>query len=548
MINNVGSGSSTPVDPNTLVTPKDDDASKAASGGAGDGAQEKAAAQSGTLQAAETQTSVWDSFLSNLPENDPDYENPLLSIPGTTAHATDPSKYNAYVDSVLIDPADTVADEDLPANYNNPTPQQFLSWHPAVQLRYLRDNFSEADIQAGRTVIGTGDNQVGVIRSDDKRSITVVNELTKSRIFQHTKTEQERLANNPVFLNRIAPLLDLLPKSGTDLESSRAVIRKQINDQIDAVKNKPLTNKTGGEDQTKFNTDKQAYIKQLEMLLENVPKSGIYAPSDLGAEMQEIVKRFERAHAYFDVKSPNRHSTLKLANNFITPDNNASIDRGYAVFIEQEQRILAIKQAEQQMLSAGGITNADGTVSRLDLPTLVALIQNQASLKQQAVITMRTEQLTQLNQLSQVYAEMQRIVNQTLKEFKDTGKDADKETWNLQENLGSSSSYTTAVVLMFEDWASSGPHPVEKEYNITRPTHDILSNSPSGSGNKNKFKRTQWERFSTQLSDAVTLLNPQLLTNDINQDNREQNRSYEQATGTVRRSFDLNIQIARGFS
>ncbi|MFS8181991.1 hypothetical protein ACMG4P_10585 [Pseudovibrio denitrificans] len=545
MINNVGSGSSTPVDPNTLVTPKDDDASKAASGGAGDGAQEKAAAQSGTLQAAETQTSVWDSFLSNLPENDPDYENPLLSIPGTTAHATDPSKYNAYVDSVLVDPADTVADEDLPANYNNPTPQQFLSWHPAVQLRYLRDNFSEADIQAGRTVIGTGDNQVGVIRSDDKRSITVVNELTKSRIFQHTKTEQERLANNPIFLTKIAPLLDLLPKSGTDLAASRTVITQQIDRQINEVKNKSLTNKTSSSDQNKFNTDKQAYIKQLEMLKENVPKSGIYAPSDLAAEMQEIVKRFERAHAYFDVKTPHLANPARDSRNVLTPDRNASINRGYAVFIEQEQRILAIKQAEQQMLSAGGITNADGTISRLDLPTLVALIQNQASLKQQAVITMRTEQLTQLNQLSQAYAEMQRIVNETLKKFVDTGKDADKEKHTISVSFDNPSQFSTAVAYMFEDYASAQPHPVEKEFNITRPTHDMISNS---SGSKNSFKRTQWERFSTQLSDAVTLLNPQLLTNDINQDNREQNRSYEQATGTVRRSFDLNIQIARGFS
>ncbi|WP_109316107.1 hypothetical protein [Pseudovibrio ascidiaceicola] len=545
MINGVGSGSSTTVDPDTLAPPKDDDTAKAASSGAGDGAQEKVAKQGSALQAAETQTSVWDSFLSNLPEADPDYENPLLSIPGTTSHATDPSKYNAYVASVLIDPADTVSDEDLPANYSNPTPQEFLSWHPAVQLRYLRDNFTEAQIQSGNTVIGSGDNQVGVIRSDDKRSLTVVNELTKSRVFQLTKTEQERLANNPIFLTRIAPLLDLLPKSGTDLASSRAVINKQINDQINEVKNKALTNKTSGDDQSKFNTDKQAYIKQLEMLRDDVPKSGIYAPSDLASEMQEIVKRFERAHAYFDVKTPNLANPARNSRDVLTPDNNASINRGYAVFIEQEQRILAIKQAEQQMLSAGGITNSDGTISRLDLPTLVALIQNQASLKQQAVITMRTEQLTQLNQLSQAYAEMQRIVNEALKKFVDTGKDADKEKHTLSVSFDNPSQYSTAVAYMFEDYASGKPHPVEKEFNITRPTHDMINN---GSGSKNSFKRTQWERFSTQLSDAVTLLNPQLLTNDINQDNREQNRAYEQATGTVRRSFDLNIQIARGFS
>ncbi|KZL17164.1 hypothetical protein [Pseudovibrio sp. Ad37] len=548
MINGVGSGSSTTVDPDTLAPPKDDDTAKATSGGAGDGAQERAAGQGPALQAAETQTSVWDSFLSNLPEADPDFENPLLFIPGTRDYATDPSKYNAYVASVLVDPADTVADEDLPANYSSPSPQQFVSWHPAVQLRYLRDNFSDADIQAGRTVIGSGSNQVGVIRSDDKRSVTIVNELTKSRIFQLSKTEQERLAGNPVFLNKIAPLLDLLPQNGTDLAASRAEITIQISKEINDIKSKTLENRADDEDVRKFKADRKVYEDQLIMLRDNVPNAGIYSRSDLATEMQEIVKRFERAHAYFDVKTPNRHGTLKLADDFVTPDNNKSIKRGYAVFIKQEQRILALKQAEQQMLSAGGITNSDGTISRLDLPTLVALIQNQASLKQQAIITMRTEQLTQLNQLSQAYAEMQRIVNETLKKFEKTGKDADQETKDLQQSLGLSSSYSTAVVLMFDDWAAARPHPVEKEFSITRPSHDILSNGPSGSGSLNKFKRTQWERFSTQLSDAVTLLNPQLLTNDINQDNREQNRSYEQATGTVRRSFDLNIQIARGFS
>ncbi|KZL02083.1 hypothetical protein PsAD5_00032 [Pseudovibrio sp. Ad5] len=545
MINGVGSGSSTTVDPDTLAPPKDDDTAKAASGGAGDGAQERAAQQGPALQAAETQTSVWDSFLSNLPEADPDFENPLLSIPGTTNYATDPSKYNVYVASVLVDPADTVADEDLPANYSNPSPHEFVSWHPAVQLRYLRDNFTEAQIQSGNTVIGTGSNQVGVIRSDDKRSVTIVNELTKSRIFQLSKTEQERLANNSIFKTRIAPLLDLLPNADTDLAASRAVITAQIDKEINDVKNKTLTNKTSGSDRDKFNEDKQAYVKQLEMLRDNVPNTGIYARSDLATEMQEIVKRFERAHAYFDVKTPNLANPARNSRDVLTPDNNASINRGYAVFIEQEQRILAIKQAEQQMLSAGGITNSDGTISRLDLPTLVALIQNQASLKQQAIITMRTEQLTQLNQLSQAYAEMQRIVNEALKKFDDTGKDADKEKHSLSVSFDNPSQFSTAVAYMFEDFASGKPHPVEKEFNITRPTHDMINNS---SGSKNSFKRTQWERFSTQLSDAVTLLNPQLLTNDINQDNREQNRSYEQATGTVRRSFDLNIQIARGFS
>lgn len=508
-----------------------------------------ASARAATLTPADSQTSVWDSFLSNLPALDPDFENPLLSIPGTQAYSIDPTNYNAFVAKVLVDPTTTVADEDLPDSYSDPTPQQFLSWHSSVQLRYFRDNFSQADINNGNTKIGSGSREIGIIRSDDKSDIIIVNNQTQATIVQLSTTEQERLAASGVFRSKVAPLLDLLPNASTSLSETRIVITGIINAEIAKINNKPLSNKTSNSYRQTFNADKQVYIKQLELFKANLSKTAVFSRSDLATQLQEVIKRFERAHAYYDVPRPSSTSSISSARKFVTSDGNVAIDKGYRVFIEQEQRILSIKEAELQMLDLQGIsgTDSNGTsiVARLDVPTLVALIQNQNSLKLQGIITMRTEQLTQLNQLSQAYSEMQRLVNETRKSFNQTGKDAEKERHSLAVNLGSANQFTKSVFFMFEDLASGAPHPVETDFNATRPTHDMLNN---GSGTLNEFNRTQWERFSTQLSDAVTLLNPQLLTNDINQDNREQNRAFEQATGTVRRGFDLNIQIARGFS
>ncbi|SDR15134.1 hypothetical protein [Pseudovibrio sp. Tun.PSC04-5.I4] len=508
-----------------------------------------ASAQAEAPNPADSQTSIWGSFLSNLPAVDPDFENPLLSIPGTQAYSSDPTRYNAFVARVLVDPATTVADEDLPNNFSNPTPQQFLSWHPSVQLRYFRDNFSEEDIRNGNTKIGSGSDEIGIIRSDDKRDIIVVNNLTQSTIAQLSTSEQERLAASDIFRSKVAPLLDLLPNATTSLSDSRTVITGLIDAEIAKINNKPLNNKTSSSDRQTFNSDKQVYIEQLELFKANISTTAVFSRSGLATQLQEVIKRFERAHSFFDVPTPSSTSPAGSARNFVSSDGNVSINKGYRVFIEQEQRILSIKEAELQMLQLQGIagtdSNGNSIVSRLDVPTLVALIQNQNSLKLQAVITMRTEQLTQLNQLSQAYSEMQRLVNETLKSFTQTGKDAEKEKHSLAVNLGSASQFTKSVFFMFEDVASGAPHPVETDFNATRPSHDMLNN---GNGNLNEFSRTQWERFSTQLSDAVTLLNPQLLTNDINQDNREQNRAFEQATGTVRRGFDLNIQIARGFN
>lgn len=509
------------------------------------GEQNNQANNAQQAQAAPVQTSVWDKFLSELPDVDPNYENPLLFVPGSRGTSETSAKYAAYVRTVLVDPATTVPDSELPANYDNPTPAQFLSWHQSVQLRYLSEKVDQADLAAGRVVIGTGTDKIGVVRSDDKREVIIVNQLTRSTIASFSPTEQQRIATNPIFKETLAVTLGLLPNATLDVAGSRTLLKSDIQAKIDEITNKHPSKKS----RQPFDTDKQVYIDQLKLIQAAIDDSAVFSRSDVAGQVNKIMERFERAFNYYDVTVGARYADLGSGRGFVSADSNASINKGYTVFIEQERRIYAIEQSSRQMLQQQGINSTDENgnviIAYLDVPTLVAFIQNNQGLKTQSIITMRTEQLTQLNTLSQAYSEMQRIINETLKEFTRTGTDANDEKHNLKIDWTKASPFTQNVIYMFEDTSTGTGHPVEKDFSVTRPTHNMMNNP---SNYFIEYSRTQWERFSTQLSDAVTLLNPQLLTNDINQDNRERTRSTEQASNTVRRQYELTSGIARAFT
>lgn len=491
------------------------------------------------------QTSVWAQFLENLPDADPNFQNPLLLVPGTLRTSAEATRYNTYVNSVLVDPATTVTDDQLPENYTNPTPSQFLSWHQAVQLRYLSEHVNQADLAAGRATIGTGNDRLGVVLADSGREVIIVNRLSRTTIASLSQAEQQRVATSPVFESLLALPLGLLPNEQFDLAASRTLLRSDIDAKIREIENKHPDFKP----REPYNTDKEVFIDQLKLIRDSIDDASIFSRSDIAGRVGQIMERFERLFRYYDVRT-NRLVPGVGPRDFLTTDNNASINRAYSVLIDQERRIYAIEQSTRQMLEQQGLSSTDSegntVITYLDVPTLVAFIQNNQGLKTQAIIAMRTEQLTQLNTLSQAYSEMQRLVNETLKQFVKTGTDANDEKHHLHVNFGAASEFTRTVIRMFDSTSGVSGHPVERDFSATRP----LQNLGVGDGtNPNvQYTRTQWERFSTQLSDAVTLLNPQLLTNDINQDNRERTRSTEQASNTVRRQYELVSGIARAFT
>ncbi|WP_068310234.1 hypothetical protein [Polycladidibacter hongkongensis] len=634
----VASSSTTLAPPVAPLVPASSDGTSASKDDSGKGASPAPAPV--TAAPTEPKKNVWDVFLSELSAAAPAKDKPMLYMPGTLAHDANKDKWTTYVNSVLGDPAAAVTPEMLPANFNSPTPAEFAGWHSAIQLKYMQDKIPQAQQNSGNAYIEKNGQKIGVILSEDGRRVIIVDQLDKSRIMRMSRVEQERLVNNTQFL-QVASRLGLSPNAEAPTVNVKVVQDTIVNVELNKIK-AAVPSKASSAQQSRFAEDKKVYEKQLQMLNDEISNMRIYSPRELQAKVAAIKKRFDRAFNAINIPEPSNTAQLNTASNVVSADGNASIKKAYNVYIAQEKRILALAESSKQMLSLGGISS-DGsgnplTVRKLDVPTIVAMLQNQASLKKQAIIAMRTQQLTQLNTLSQAYSEMQRLVNETLKQFVATGKKAEEEKHKLKlpEPM---STFTKTVIQMFNQDTAGLNHPVEVDYKVTRPTNKITKYTEktvldydgmrtkiydyvermrpleslggivlSGSGtsvtpattgavvkseisdaelaaaspsitvsaygkkytiqtahflayknvpdtsmpfttnNLKDYSRTQWEKFSTQLSDAVTQLNPQLLTNDINQDNREQNRLYEQATSTIRRAFDLNMQIARSLA
>lgn len=104
---------------------------------------------------------------------------------------------------------------------------------------------------------------------------------------------------------------------------------------------------------------------------------------------------------------------------------------------------------------------------------------------------------------------------------------------------------------MFSDdsWAAAfrQAHPMESLYGISRPTQKFTGENEDANGGLDLVRRTVWEGFSTQLNDAVTLLNQrnQLKQNEIESATRQQNRHFDLGNNALKKMNDLLMTIGR---
>lgn len=104
---------------------------------------------------------------------------------------------------------------------------------------------------------------------------------------------------------------------------------------------------------------------------------------------------------------------------------------------------------------------------------------------------------------------------------------------------------------MFSDdtWARTlrQDHPMESLYGISRPTLAFSGENEQTRGGLDLVRKTVWDSFSTQLNDAVTLLNQrnQLKQNEIENATRRQNRHFELGNNALRKMNDLLMTIGR---
>lgn len=108
------------------------------------------------------------------------------------------------------------------------------------------------------------------------------------------------------------------------------------------------------------------------------------------------------------------------------------------------------------------------------------------------------------------------------------------------------------IVSMFskDAWASGTypqTHPIEQLYGVTRATSNLSSEAAADAGSLRLERRDYWDKWSTQLSDNVTLLNQknQLKQNEIENASKEANRHFDLGTNALKKMNEMLMAIGR---
>ena len=346
---------------------------------------------------------------------------------------------------------------------------------------------------------------------------------------------------------------------------------------------------------------KQAFISQLEILKEQIGNSAIVDYKTIQTKVDELRERFNRVFAFYNVRpataetwyhnnpdDDSQHYTVTVYADVISQDGTLnSANRGYAVFLAQEQRIAELAKARMTLVRENGILNG----KTLDVPYLVYKFQSLYNLSLEAQVVAETEEVNQQNDLLRTYAAMQDAVNRTLSALSKTDNSSsvgilglastDTEVLENEANAG-----LLKVLSMFEDYLSARHrkpdgafvggqrHPLEVLRSVTRPIFNLFYNAKFGQHNEQDndgidaggdqtddddntytkkdydletYTHTQWSNYATRLSESVTIINQnsQIKMNDINSMDKERNRHFELANNALAKMADIISNIAR---
>lgn len=91
-------------------------------------------------------------------------------------------------------------------------------------------------------------------------------------------------------------------------------------------------------------------------------------------------------------------------------------------------------------------------------------------------------------------------------------------------------------------------HPLEKLYGVDRPSIDIMDwTKNAADGSLALMTKSEWESFSTSLSEAVTILNQnsQIKQNDIDTSTKQKNRHFELGNNALEKMNDILMSIGQ---
>lgn len=123
---------------------------------------------------------------------------------------------------------------------------------------------------------------------------------------------------------------------------------------------------------------------------------------------------------------------------------------------------------------------------------------------------------------------------------------------NVYVRSGGLTAVEMRIVGMFSKdvWGSgakSQDHPIESLYTVTRPKSLLTDESASGYSSLRLERRDYWDKWSTQLSDAVTILNQknQLKQNEIESNTKEANRHFDLGNNALKKMNEMLMSIGR---
>jgi len=285
--------------------------------------------------------------------------------------------------------------------------------------------------------------------------------------------------------------------------------------------------------------DLQPFLDRLQHVRDDVNDLEILKPAEIRKKLNDIKDVFERTARFSEI-DPETYGPDGHYSNVISLDGGATVNRGYRIFVENERQIAALEAQRDGLLKRFNTT---------DLPNLVKQVMMLDKQISDARSLSETEELKQQNELSNTYAAMQDAVNETLRQF--SGKEGDNpEKFSLygKTNYSDLTDRQKKVVSMFSTLfgQDAQQHPLETARSISRPLMDLVKDV-KGDYRLQEYTNVQWNTYSTQLSEIVTLLgqNTQLKMNDINTLQQMATSQFETASKSLTRMSELLATIGR---
>ncbi|MFD2251819.1 hypothetical protein FHS82_002373 [Pseudochelatococcus lubricantis] len=486
-------------------------------------------------------------------------------LPVTLKRTGTGSILNSGQNGVTAEPAGAVI--TLPGGQTPPfTADAFLAMHSDEQVAAIL-RFGTVTTSPPSTYLEmTGATAV----LDDTHTKAIIVEQLDSRSINTLSAAEQRAVNARPAFSEI--------KSALGLSTAKP---SAVQEAISSINSFPVPTGTSLTQMTE--SDRNLFIEQLNIIQQKLDKQVFFSTKTVNEEVSAILNRFKTAHAYGSVngesgareyshwKNPDNHSDgtydanrAYRVDNIISLDKGASVATAYKTFIEQEKRLLELALSRQ---------NTETTISggkNLDLPSIIFRLQLYYNLQSESLISIKSEEVNQQNELIKTYGYMQQRVSYITSKGKDSSRYVIPEDFHDQgatafyqfedrykdvDDLlyfGMPSMFDSKPVARFNETSvyATQQHPIEALRNITRPSFSFFTDADSQQNSRGQYadyKMSAWSTFGTQLSDTVTLINQetQIQMNAISTLEKEKNRYFEMGNNALSKLNEIIQSIAR---